>query len=472
MPQKSGFFDTTADDPREYPAREFAEYFSRFVGNGIFGGGEKLKVTASGKDMNVSINLGYGWIAGYMYAVYDTPLVLPIEQATTQDRIDRIVLRLDVSTPVRAIRAIVLQGLPAATPQAPAIVRSGDIYDLSLAQVLVKANTSTIQQSQVTDERLNNQVCGIVTGVIQQADTTSIFNQFQSWLNTKTAEYQKQWEDFMKSIQDEGFAPMKHTHDASDIVSGIIDTARLRGATTGQFGVCKLYDGMDGGPGGYIAASPLAVKQVYDEMMLVKQSVVDGKGMIAEAVNGKGGGPVSAYNTFPELAAAINGISAGVDFKGTIDVKVPAKNLTEREEKEILTVPPTASGLIYMTEHTMETVCVSDWTYERGYADLFLQDANGGEFIILHSESGYGTTGPGPHPGVSFRMKNMFLDFKNMKMRYYWSDSGSSGYHATEKAITNIAKGVPVKLMARIYEERPQMTSNVRIHVWGLMFIV
>lgn len=167
MPQKSGFFDTTADDPREYPAREFAEYFSRFVGNGIFGGGEKLKVTASGKDMNVSVNLGYGWISGYMYAVYDTPLVLPIEQATTQDRIDRIVLRLDVSTPVRAIRAIVLQGLPAATPQAPAIVRSGDIYDLSLAQVLVKANTSTVQPHQVIDERLNTQVCGIVTASAQ-----------------------------------------------------------------------------------------------------------------------------------------------------------------------------------------------------------------------------------------------------------------------------------------------------------------
>lgn len=263
MPQKSGFLTRPPTIPGVSGPRICGVFLSVYRERHIRRW-RKLKVTASGKDMNVSVNLGYCWINGYMYSVYDTPLVLPIEQATTQDRIDRIVLRLDVSTPVRAIRAIVLQGLPAATPQAPAIVRSGDIYDLSLAQVLVKANTSTIQPHQITDERLNTQVCGIVTALIDQADTTSIFNEFQSWLRTKTTEYQKQWDDFLKGVQDEGFATTEyvdnalanHKFDASAITSGIIDTGRLRGATTSQFGVCKLYDGVDGGPGGFIAASP------------------------------------------------------------------------------------------------------------------------------------------------------------------------------------------------------------------------
>lgn len=49
----------------------------------------------------------------------------------------------------------------------------------------------------------------------------------------------------------EDVAPKHHTHDAADIVSGIIDTARLRGATTGQFGVCKLYDRDRWGCGGW-----------------------------------------------------------------------------------------------------------------------------------------------------------------------------------------------------------------------------
>lgn len=390
MPQKSGFFDTTADDPREYPAREFAEYFSRFVGNGIFGGGEKLKVTASGKDMNVSVNLGYGWISGYMYAVYDTPLVLPIEQTTIQDRIDRIVLRLDVSTPVRAIRAIVLQGLPAATPQAPAIVRSGDIYDLSLAQVLVKANTSTVQPHQVIDERLNTQVCGIVTALIDQADTTSIFNEFQSWLKTKTTDYQKQWDDFMKSIQDEGFATTQyvdnalanHKFDASAITSGIIDTGRLRGATTSQFGVCKLYDGVDGGPGGFIAASPTAVKHVYDEMMLVKQSVVDGKGVIAEVINGKGGGPVSANNTFPELAAGINRINTGglLDFGTAKRIEIPQER-AGRDAFDVLTAPANANE-VYLNS-TSRIVLYNNYGGAQSYSRLSVRNQSGQTHVIV-----------------------------------------------------------------------------------------
>ncbi|MFD3260832.1 hypothetical protein ACE3MQ_19750 [Paenibacillus lentus] len=210
MPEKSGFFDTTADDPREYPAREFAEYFAQFIANGVFSGGTKLKVTATGADANVMIDLGAAWINGYQYKVFDSPLVLPIVPATTQDRIDRIILRLDTSTPVRAIKAIVLQGLPSGTPSPPAIVRSGDIYDLSLAQVRVKANTTIILPENITDERLNNAVCGLVTGFIQQADTTLIFNQFQAWLNTKTAQYQQQWQDFMQSVQDEGFATTEY----------------------------------------------------------------------------------------------------------------------------------------------------------------------------------------------------------------------------------------------------------------------
>lgn len=210
MPQKSGFFDTTADDQRYYAAREFAEYFAQFIGNGIFKGGTNLKVTVSGKDSNVSIAVGRGWINGYIYSVYDAPLVLPIKAATNQDRIDRVVLRLDVSKPVRAIKAVVLQGTAAPQPVVPSIVRSGDIYDLSLAQIRVKANTTVIAPDQVTDERLNNDVCGIVTGVVEQADTRTIFDEFQSWLTTKTTEYQSQWREFMQEVQDEGFATTEY----------------------------------------------------------------------------------------------------------------------------------------------------------------------------------------------------------------------------------------------------------------------
>lgn len=190
MPEKSGFFDSTADDLRTYPARDFAEYFARFITNGVFNGGTNLEVRATGNDANVRLSPGYAWISGYVYSVYDQPLVLGIQPAGTQDRIDRIILRLDTSTPVRAIRAIVLQGTPNANPVPPDLVRAGTIYDLSLAQVRVKANSTIIEAASVTDERLNEAVCGLVNSLIR----------------VDTATFQRQFDAFMDSIKNQGYA--------------------------------------------------------------------------------------------------------------------------------------------------------------------------------------------------------------------------------------------------------------------------
>ncbi|GAB6931571.1 hypothetical protein JCM10914A_55680 [Paenibacillus sp. JCM 10914] len=190
MPEKSGFFDSTADDIRAYPARDFAEYFAMFVTNGVFNGGTNLEVTAVGNDANIRLNLGYAWINGYVYSVFDNPIVLGIQPATTQDRIDRVILRLDTSTPVRLIKAIIVQGNPGVTPTPPALVRAGNTYDLSLAQIRVRANSTIIEPANITDERLNQTVCGLVNSLIR----------------VDTATFQRQWDEFLQSIQDQGFA--------------------------------------------------------------------------------------------------------------------------------------------------------------------------------------------------------------------------------------------------------------------------
>lgn len=201
MPEKSGFFDSTADDPREYAARDFAEYFARFVTNGVFNAGQYLNVSASGSDANVSLSPGFAWINGYVYSVYDSALTLPIQPATTQDRIDRVVLRLDTSVQTRKIRALVVQGLPSANPLPPALVRSGSIYDISLAQVRVVANSSIILPGNIADERLDQNVCGLVNSLIR----------------VDTAKFQKAWDDFIASVQNQGFATPSYVNQRVSI---------------------------------------------------------------------------------------------------------------------------------------------------------------------------------------------------------------------------------------------------------------
>ncbi|MEK4273138.1 hypothetical protein [Paenibacillus sp. FSL R7-0026] len=331
MPQKSGFFDTTADDPRDYPAREFAEYFARFVGNGIFSGGTKLKVSATGTNANVKIEIGFGWINGYLYSVYDEALTLTVQPATNADRIDRVILRLDTSTPVRAIRAMVLQGNPAATPVVPAITRSGDVYDLSLAQILVKANTSVVLPENITDERLNSAVCGVVTGLIQQADTTAIFNQFQAWLNTKTAEYQAEWRAFLESVQDEGFATTQYvdnrvltggygatTNSANAysvtlipaptaLVAGLRATVRINAANTG---VATLnVNGL--GAKSILKSNGTVLTSGYLKVNSVYSLVYNGTNFILQGEGGEYGTAVAAEVLAPKTIGTEIGIVTG-----------------------------------------------------------------------------------------------------------------------------------------------------------------
>ncbi|MFE0619715.1 hypothetical protein [Bacillus altitudinis] len=125
-----------------------------------------------------------------MYSIYSTPLSLQIQPAASLPRIDRIVLRLDASLSTRSIRAMVIQGTPASNPTVPALTRSGDVYELSIAQVRVNANSTIIAQANITDERLNIDVCGLVNSLVR-VDTTT---------------FQKQWDDFIASVQGSGFA--------------------------------------------------------------------------------------------------------------------------------------------------------------------------------------------------------------------------------------------------------------------------
>ena len=196
MPEYSRFFDSTSEDERYYSADEFAEYFRRLLTNGIFNGGTNLQVGCDGNNIMTYVNEGFAWIEGYMYKIEGGPFYLTHDLPDTQyDRIDRIVLRLDKSLEVRAINAKVLKGTPAANPVPPALTRNDNVYEISLAQVRILKGKSYIEGFQITDERLDASVCGLVNSLIQ-ADTTEIFNQFQAWYNSKTAQYQNDWNNW------------------------------------------------------------------------------------------------------------------------------------------------------------------------------------------------------------------------------------------------------------------------------------
>jgi hypothetical protein len=203
MAEQSGFFPDVSGD-RQYTADFLAQWIASIVGNGVYNG--DLAV-APGSNMQVVIPSGRAWINGYHYR-NSGDLLLTIANADgILNRKDTVVLRWDVNA--RSITAQILQGTPASSPKAPAITRSVDQYDLKLAEISIPAGTTTITQNLITDTRLDKTVCGIVTGVVTQVDTTALYNQIQSDLaefkNTNEAGFTT-WFDGIKEILDSNAA--------------------------------------------------------------------------------------------------------------------------------------------------------------------------------------------------------------------------------------------------------------------------
>lgn len=178
-----GFFNSINGD-RTYNADQISEYFLKLISNGVFATpATAMQVTAT-TGLVVKVSAGWGFI-NCKFVKNDSDLYLQIDEADiTFDRIDRVVMKLDTSAEHRNISIEVKKGTAAASPTAPELTRTDDIYELSLAQVLVSANSSVIVQADITDERANTDVCGYVTGLIDQIDTTNLFAQFTNAFET------------------------------------------------------------------------------------------------------------------------------------------------------------------------------------------------------------------------------------------------------------------------------------------------
>lgn len=168
MAQRYLFFNSVNDDRRIYQAQDFADYFGSVLSTGLLHNDNVpgLEVRVETGTMNTVVDVGSAIMRGHLY-INDTPHTLTHSLAEpTADRIDRIVLRLDLRNAHRNILLHIKEGVPSSNPEPPTLQRDAFIYELSLAQVRIRANTSTIDPSDVTDERLDDDVCGLVYSLL------------------------------------------------------------------------------------------------------------------------------------------------------------------------------------------------------------------------------------------------------------------------------------------------------------------
>ena len=158
MTVKSGFFS----DGSSYNQADFNAFLLDSIGSGyVLGYENELRVSPnSPANMGVLVRTGRCYVQGYYgWVTVNEALTVPTANATNP-RIDRVVARLSVSVN-HSVTFAVLTGTPATNPSAPALTRTSETYEISLARIAVGAGVTSIGAGDITDERGDATVCGV-----------------------------------------------------------------------------------------------------------------------------------------------------------------------------------------------------------------------------------------------------------------------------------------------------------------------
>ncbi len=185
MAIQSYFFNAVLNDgvyDRVYNADDLTSYLDLLVGNGVFPNPSTMLQVRASSGMNVIVGAGAGWINGYkLINTADMTLTLDASDVLL-NRIDLIIFYVDFNQRTMGIE--IKKGTNALNAVAPTLQRDNTRYEMCLAQIAVDKQITDITSAHITDTRTNSALCGYVQGLIQQADTTTLFESWQHGFET------------------------------------------------------------------------------------------------------------------------------------------------------------------------------------------------------------------------------------------------------------------------------------------------
>jgi len=185
---------------RAYSADVLAKILQKYFRNGIFSDASDNLQVLEESGMTVAVQPGSGLING-RHCYEDSTRVLTVQASdATYDRIDSVVLRLDLSPSSLAVDLYVVKGTAAASPSAPALTRNASVYELGLANLFVAKGTTAIPQSRITDTRLDDDRCGIVASIIGDTDTSAYYAQIAADLAEFKADREADFDSWFATI--------------------------------------------------------------------------------------------------------------------------------------------------------------------------------------------------------------------------------------------------------------------------------
>ncbi len=173
-----GFFN----GDQEYGQEEFSRYFDSIYQSGISVNDDgELSFNVYGAGNTLTVGKGFAIIKGF-YLYNDSEKTITLDKDPNYDRIDRLVIRLNIATSKVSLE--IKKGVAGSNPTAPSLQRDNLIYELGLAEIKVSRSGSNY----IKDERYSFRTCGAI-----RPKNLSEFNamiegfteQFEVWFNSQ-----------------------------------------------------------------------------------------------------------------------------------------------------------------------------------------------------------------------------------------------------------------------------------------------
>lgn len=145
---------------------------------------DHLPVSA-GDGLNVIVGPGIAWLkygafGGLAYGNTDNLVKAVTLSDANYTRIDRVCIRYDVI--LNTCGLVIKQGTPASNAEPPALTRDETAYEISIAKITLAPGVTEITADMITDERLDEEVCGLMSDGVTGIGTSVMHAQFAALL--------------------------------------------------------------------------------------------------------------------------------------------------------------------------------------------------------------------------------------------------------------------------------------------------
>ena len=207
------------------------QIYKRYFTNGVFGISDStcFQVSVATGGAGVSIAPGACQIQGATGYEENAVTLEITPNSSNLPRIDTVVARLNDNSDYRSIYFDILEGTPAVTPAAPALTQSDSIWEIGLCNIARAAHSSVITNSNITDTRADSDRCGYVTA-IQQLDTSSLYQQFQAYiqevmdaLDAADETYNQTAQTYLETLEETGDAQLAAITEAFNAYAAVTE---------------------------------------------------------------------------------------------------------------------------------------------------------------------------------------------------------------------------------------------------------